>query len=124
MAAGWSQEQLARELNVSYPALNAWVNERSQPRKKALLAIEKLYLTIVGVDSIDENELNTTKRAALRLRASAKQLANNQGTLDKLSLYLTYHTNTIEGSTMTLSDVEEVDSNFHNRGGNKLRLNW
>lgn len=107
-AANWSQEQLARELNVSFPTLNAWVNERSQPRKKALLDIEKLYLTIVGTDSIDENELSVTKRAALGLDTNAKQLTDSKETLDKLSLYLTYHTNTIEGSKMTLSDVEEV----------------
>lgn len=107
-AADWSQEQLARELHVSFPTLNAWINERAQPRQKALLDIERLYLTIVGADSLDEQELVETKNAALDLRASAKKLAESQEMLDRLSLYLTYHTNTIEGSTMTLSDVEEV----------------
>lgn len=107
-AAGWSQEQLARELRVSFPTLNAWINKRSRPRQRALLDIERLYLTIVGADSLDEHELRETKSAALNSRAGAKKLAESQDTLDKLALYLTYHTNTIEGSTMTLSDVEEV----------------
>jgi Fic family protein/DNA-binding XRE family transcriptional regulator len=107
-AADWSQEQLARELHVSFPTLNAWINERSNPRKNALLDIERLYLTIVGADFIAEDELNVTKGAALELHTSVKKLAENRETLDKLALYLTYHTNTIEGSTMTLSDVEKV----------------
>lgn len=107
-AADWSQEQLARELHVSFPTLNAWINGRSQPRQKALLNIERLYLTIVGADSLDKQELLEAKKAALDLRANAKRLAEDQEALDKLALYLTYHTNTIEGSTMTLSDVEEV----------------
>ena len=107
-AADWPQEQLARELHVSFPTLNAWINKRAQPRQKALLDIDRLYLTIVGADSLDEQELAETKNAALGLRASAKRLAESQETLDRLSLYLTYHTNTIEGSTMTLSDVENV----------------
>jgi Fic family protein len=107
-AADWSQEQLARELHVSFPTLNAWINERSKPRKNALLGIERLYLTIVGADSIAQDELSAVKDTALGLRTSTKKLAEDQETLDKLSLYLTYHTNTIEGSTMTLSDVEKV----------------
>ena len=107
-AADWSQEQLARELHVSFPTLNAWINKRSQPRQRALLDIEKLFLTIVGANSLDEQELTETKRTALDLRASANKLAEDQKALDKLALYLTYHTNTIEGSTMTLSDVEDV----------------
>jgi Fic family protein len=32
----------------------------------------------------------------------------NRELLDKITLHLTYHTNTIEGSTMTLQDVEDV----------------
>src|SRR5581483_12159424 len=107
-AADWSQEQLARELHVSFPTLNAWINERSKPRKNALLDIEKLYLTVVGAEFIAEGELSVAKDTALGLHTSAKKLVGNQETLDKLALYLTYHTNTIEGSTMTLSDVEEV----------------
>jgi Fic family protein len=107
-AANWSQEQLAHELHVSFPTLNSWINGHSEPRKKALLDIEKLYLTIVGADSFDVRELTAIKNNVHELRTNAKKLAENQVMLDKLALYLTYHTNTIEGSTMTLSDVEEV----------------
>ncbi|MEK9195916.1 MAG: Fic family protein [Patescibacteria group bacterium] len=107
-ASGWSQEQLARNLGVSFATLNSWINQRSQPRAKALLNIEKLYLDIVGMDQVDESTLQSTKQSALQLRITPTKLAGDKDVLDKLTLYLTYHTNTIEGSTMTLSDVEEV----------------
>lgn len=107
-AAGWSQEQLARQLQVSFPALNAWINKKSKPRKQALLNIDKLYLEIVGADSVDQTELLRAKDHAKHLTATAKELAGNQAALDKFTLYLTYHTNTIEGSTMTLADVQDV----------------
>lgn len=107
-ASDWSQELLAYNLGVSFATLNSWVNQRSQPRQKALLDIEKLYLDIVGVDSVDNVDLQKAKLAASKLTTSAKLLSSSEGLLDKLTLYLTYHTNTIEGSTMTLSDVEKV----------------
>lgn len=107
-SSGWSQERLARELDVSFPALNAWINGHAVPRSKARLKIEKLYVKIVGGSAVDDEELRSAKAKALRLKASAKKLTKDQEALDKLVLHLTYHTNTIEGSTMTLSDVEEV----------------
>lgn len=107
-ASGWSQEQLARELDVSFPALNAWLNQRSIPRAKAIIRIEHLYLQIVGSDIVDDKQLSEAKNVAEKLTYSVKTLLANKSALDTLTLYLTYHTNTIEGSTMTLSDVEDV----------------
>jgi Fic family protein len=107
-ASGWSQEQLARHLQVSFPALNAWLNKRAIPRRQALININRLYLDIVGTEAVDEKELRTAKDQALSLSTNAKRIADQRMILDKLTLYLTYHTNTIEGSTMTLSDVEDV----------------
>lgn len=107
-ASGWSQEQLAYNLSVSFATLNSWINERSQPRKKALLKIEKLYLDTVGADSVSIDVLNYAKLTALKLRSNPKVIAENKDLLDTLTLYLTYHTNTIEGSSMTLADVEDV----------------
>ncbi|NNN22062.1 MAG: helix-turn-helix domain-containing protein [Acidimicrobiales bacterium] len=107
-ASGWTQEQLARELLVSFPTINAWLNERSKPRKRALLNIEKLYLEIVGDEILDKAELRSTKNSVLDWKLEPRTLVDNQTMLRKLTLYITYHTNTIEGSTMTLSDVENV----------------
>ncbi len=107
-ASGWSQEQLARELDTSFQTLNSWINQRSMPRQKAIQKIELLYLTIVGSEAVDEAKLAATKKAAIQLVMNPQELVISKKNLDKLTLYLTYHTNTIEGSTMTLSDVENV----------------
>ncbi len=107
-SSGWSQEQLAHTLGVSFPTLNSWVNGRSEPRAKALTRIQTLYLEIVGADNIDLNMLAQTRAEAAKLKLTAKEMLNDTKKLDKLTLHLTYHTNTIEGSTMTLADVEEV----------------
>ncbi len=107
-ATGWSQEKLASELNTSFPTLNSWINSKSKPRKKALEGIDSLFVQIVGSDVISDEELKIAKNSAVKLGISTGQLVNDQEALDRLILHLTYHTNTIEGSTMTLADVEEV----------------
>lgn len=107
-SSGWSQEQLAHALDVSFPTLNSWVNGRSEPRAKAIDRIQTLYLEIVGADNVDLNILTQTKVEASKFKLTAKELLNDAKKLDKLTLHLTYHTNTIEGSTMTLADVKEV----------------
>lgn len=108
LASGWSQEQLAQTLKVSFATLNSWINARSTPRAKAIIAIEKLYLDTVGVESVNAEALQSIKKESLSLKITPERIADNKDLLDRLTLYLTYHTNTIEGSTMTLSDVEEV----------------
>jgi Fic family protein/DNA-binding XRE family transcriptional regulator len=107
-ASGWSQEQLALHLSVTFATINSWINGKSNPRAKALAKIERLYFDIVGVDAVDSNDLAVIKSQALKCKMSPNDLVGNKKLLDKLTLYLTYHTNTIEGSTMTLSDVENV----------------
>jgi Fic family protein/DNA-binding XRE family transcriptional regulator len=107
-ASGWSQEQLASQLGVTFVTLNSWINGRSMPRAKALVRIEKLYFDSVGTEVVDSSVLAKLKEQAQHTKITSKGLIGNRDLLDKLTLYLTYHTNTIEGSTMTLSDVEDV----------------
>ena len=62
-SSGWTQEQLAGKLGVSFATINSWLNGRTKPREGVYRGIEKLYLaqdltgeavpvyvTIVGVD--------------------------------------------------------------------------
>lgn len=108
IATGWSQEQLALRLGVTFSTINSWINDKSTPRANAQQNIDKLHLEIVGADVVDQTVLIKAKKAAYKLKISVKTLANNKDLLNKLTLHLTYHTNNIEGSTMTLSDVEGV----------------
>lgn len=107
-ASGWSQEDLARRLGVSFVTLNAWVNARSEPRKKARESIRLLYFEILGADSLDIAVLEEQKKIAILLKTTVRKITDNQEILDALTLHLTYHTNTIEGSTMTLADTVDV----------------
>lgn len=106
--SGYSQEQVAQRLGVSFATLNSWVNERSQPRKKMLIKIEDLYIEMVGSDQIDEASFARTVKHSLSLRLTPTQIINNKKILDDLMTTLTYHSNTIEGNTMTPSDVRKV----------------
>ncbi len=107
-ASGWSQEELARRLNVSFVTINAWINERAKPRKKATEAIRILYFEILGADSLDIGALTALKANVKHLKTTAREIVGSEEVLNSLILNLTYHTNTIEGSTMTLDDTKEV----------------
>lgn len=106
--AQWTQEQLARRLDVPQKTLNFWLNGKSQPRPSNIEAIESLYLEIVGREYVDAVQLVNTEAEALKKTITVADIIANDTLLDRVTLYLTYHTNTIEGSTMTLSDVREV----------------
>ena len=107
-ATGWSQEKLASELSVSFPTLNSWINGKSQPRSKAVKSINDLYEKLLGSDGVTIEEVESAKKQALDKTIKVGEILDSKELLDKLTLYLTYHTNSIEGSTMTLSDVEDV----------------
>lgn len=51
--SGWTQEQLATKLGVSYPTMNAWVNGKSQPRQTMMERIRRLYLAQDITDDVE-----------------------------------------------------------------------
>jgi Fic family protein len=108
-ASGWTQETLANKLGVSFPTLNSWINGKSIPQRESnRQAIAAVATEILGADSVDADTLQKLKLEAMQYRLTAKKIVSNRDLLDKITLNLTYHTNTIEGSTMTISDVKEV----------------
>ncbi len=108
-ASGWSQENLANKLGVSFPTLNSWINGKSQPRrevnKQAIISVSE---EILGMEAVDKSDLDGLKNQALWYKLTVKKLVSDTNLLDRITLNLTYHTNTIEGSTMTMNDVKEV----------------
>ncbi|MDR0957151.1 MAG: Fic family protein [Candidatus Nomurabacteria bacterium] len=108
-ASGWSQEKLAGEIGVSFATVNSWVNAKSTPTRTDYIAkIDRVYDNIVGTSSVDIDKLKTLKTIATRTKLTAKKLIANRNLLDNITVNLTYHTNSIEGSTMTASDVSDV----------------
>lgn len=107
-ASGLSQEALAARLGVSFPTVNAWLNRRSTPRQKAISEIEALYAELVGGKAIDADELSALMSQAESRRLTIRELTTDHLLLDQLTLALTFHTDAIEGSTMTMSDTKAV----------------
>ncbi len=107
-ASGWTQEELARRLSVSFVTLNSWINNKTKPRQKALEAIRLMYFQILGTDSLDKGYLDELKEKVESLKIKPSQITEDREVLDKLILHLTYNTNVIEGSTMTLDDTKAV----------------
>jgi Fic family protein/DNA-binding XRE family transcriptional regulator len=107
-ASGWTQAELASQLNVSFVTLNSWINNKAKPRKKALEAIRLVYFQVLGTDSLNVGYLEELKEKVESLKIKLSQITENKEVLDRLILHLTYHTNVIEGSTMTLDDTKAV----------------
>ncbi len=106
--AKWSQDDLAHRLGVAPKTLSFWLAGKSEPRDKHLEKIQGLYFDIIGRTTVDQQYLNILKTQALATHLDLRELLNNEELLKVATLYLTYHTNTIEGSTMTIEDVATV----------------
>jgi len=110
--SGLSQEKLAQKIGVSFAALNAWLNERARPRTRMLARIDELYLEYTGGKTIPESELAAKKEI---LAQKHKSLPNPLGVIfvrkdiyDEFMLALTYHSNKIEGSTLTEPETAAI----------------
>ena len=106
--AKWSQDDLAHRLDVAPKTLSFWVTGKAEPRSKHIEKIQELYFDIVGRTEVDKGYLDKLKKKALATHLDLKELLTNDELLKLTTLYLTYHTNTIEGSTMTIDDVATV----------------
>ena len=110
--SGLTQTELAAKIGISFVAFNSLYNGKSRPRQKTLLAINELYLVVTGTNKIADGELNTKKQI---LKAKAKKyksiieaIISNQSVFDQLVLELTYHTNGIEGSTLSEGETAAI----------------
>jgi Fic family protein/DNA-binding XRE family transcriptional regulator len=109
---GLTQSKLADRFGVSFAAFNSWWTEKSVPRQKAQTAIEELYLEVTGQKVIPADILNA-KKAALQRKSAAytsviREILENPDIRDHYILKLTYHSNSIEGSTLSEPDTAAV----------------
>lgn len=109
---GLTQTKLAEKFGVSFVAFNSWWTGKSTPRPKMQVAIEELYLEVTGQKVIPAELLNS-KKAALQKKSAehkdiAKEILSNPDIRDQFILKLTYHSNGIEGSTLTEPDTAAV----------------
>jgi Fic family protein/DNA-binding XRE family transcriptional regulator len=109
---GLTQTKLAERFGVSFAAFNAWWTGRSAPRPKAQAAIDELFLEVTGQKIIPPDQL-TAKKQALRQRSGehtsvVNEILDNPDIRDRFILKLTYHSNGIEGSTLTEPDTAAI----------------
>ncbi len=109
---GLTQTQLAEKLGVSFVAFNNWWLGKSEPRAEKAEKINELLLRVTGASKIPADEL-AAKKMALVKRAKKypnvlKKILTIPNLRDAFVLKLTYHSNRIEGSTMTEPDTAAV----------------
>lgn len=109
---GLTQTKLAERLGVSFVAFNNWWTGKSVPRPKMQVAIEDLFLEVTGQKQISVEELKIKKLPLTKKSAEHKnilaEILDNPDIRDQFILKLTYHTNSIEGSTLTEPDTAAV----------------
>jgi len=110
--SGLTQEKLAKKLEVSFVAFNSWINKKSKPRRNAEKNINDLYFKYTGQKIILQDPLMAKKQIILtrskKYKNILKEIIKNPDIYDQLMLSLTYHTNRLEGSTLTENETKAI----------------
>ncbi|OGL94798.1 hypothetical protein A2348_04560 [Candidatus Uhrbacteria bacterium RIFOXYB12_FULL_58_10] len=112
ISLGVTQTKLAERFGVSFAAFNSWWTGKSVPRQKMLAAIEDLFLEVTGEKLISDEQLLAKKKELRQKSAAHKsiigEILDHPDIRDQFILKLTYHTNRIEGSTLTEPDTAAI----------------
>lgn len=115
--SGLTQTEIATRLGVSFVAFNNWWTGKSQPHKNRLVIIDNLYRELTGQSIIPVDVLSAQKKLIEKEAGNYPNIqtfiTNNPDIYNQFLLSLTYHSNKIEGST--LSEGETADIMFHNQ---------
>lgn len=109
---GLTQTKLAERFGVSFVAFNSWWTGKSKPRAKMQTLIDELFLEISGQKTIPLDQLTAKKQILKQKSGEYKSVINeildNPDIRDQFILKLTYHSNSIEGSTLTEPDTAAI----------------
>lgn len=107
-----TQAELALRLGVTFVALNRWINGKATPREGAQKKIEELYLEYSGEKHVPQNVLGAKKNLILQKRRAhnntLKEITGRKDIFDQFLLSLTYHSNRIEGSTLSENETAAI----------------
>ena len=110
--SGKTQQELAGLLGVTFAALNRWMNDKAIPRKKAQEKINELYKEYSGEKIIPATVLEAKRMIILQKKKEhkniLKEILTNPDIQDQFILSLTYHSNSIEGSSMSEPETAAV----------------
>lgn len=110
--SGLPQTELARKLGVTFVAFNRWMRGKANPREAAALRIDALYQELLGGAKAPQ-ELYGALSHAISQKQQAhpsplQEIMQRTDIRDQFLLSLTYHSNRIEGSTLTEQDTADV----------------
>lgn len=109
---GLTQTKLAERFSVSFVAFNSWWNGKAVPRPKMQTAIDELFLEVTGQKIISADQLNLKKKIlaqkSLEHKSVITEILNHPDIRDQFILKLTYHSNCIEGSSLTEPDTAAI----------------
>lgn len=109
---GLTQTKLAERFGVSFAAFNSWWTGKSIPRPKMQASIDELFLEVTGQKTIPSDHLTDKKQSLQQKSGEHKSIINeilaNPDIRDQFILKLTYHSNSIEGSTLTEPDTAAI----------------
>ena len=107
-----TQTKLAERFGVSFVAFNNWWNGKSIPHKKSEDLIEDLFLEVTGRKIISADKLFLKKqiieKRSFKHNNVIDEILKNKDIYDEFVLKLTYHSNSIEGSTLTEPDTAAI----------------
>jgi Fic family protein len=109
--SGLTQQELALRLGVTFAALNRWINGKSTPRPRSIEKIDQLYKEYSGEKQIPPTVLEAKKKIILRRTNDynvIKEIIGNPDIRDQFYLSLTYHSNRIEGSTLSEGETAAI----------------
>lgn len=110
--SGLTQENLAKELGVSFATLNSWINERSKPHRSKTEKVDDLFSQYTGISSTSKEKPITKKdiinKKAKKLKNILRLILGRTDLYNQLILSLTYNTNRIEGSTLTEDETAAI----------------
>jgi len=110
--SGLTQAQLADRLGVTFASLNRWINNKAIPRLKAEKKIDELYKEYSGEKQVPETVLEAKKNIISQKRKNhsniLKEIKNNPDIHDQFQLSLTYHSNRMEGSTLSENETAAI----------------
>ena len=110
--SGLTQTKLAERFGVSFAAFNSWWTGRSTPRPRMLASIDEFFLELTGQKVIPEDYLTAKKQSLSKKSSELKkiiaEILANTDIRDQFILKLTYHSNSIEGSTLTEPDTAAI----------------
>lgn len=110
--SGLTQEALARQLGVSFPTVNSWALGKSEPREAFQKRIDNLYRFVSGEATLSREELNRKwahiSARKKMLKNPLKRILERPDLKDEFLLQLTFHSNHIEGNTLTIEETASV----------------